>query len=845
MYSEVYMQSPKTFSPRPLALALSLALTPTALPVLAQGGALEEVVVTAQKREESSQDTPISITALSESNIENRGINNSEDLIGQIPGVSGYDSPGSRAATAINMRGVSGGAPANLSLDPAVALYLDGVYVGKQVGSAMDVAEIERIEVLRGPQGTLYGRNSTGGAVNFITKKPTGEFGLRAKAGVGNYNYRQFKGNLDLPAIGTAGEGLGELAVNFGYQTRLRDGLYDNDSPGGDDFDEMDRQAWRFAARWSLTDSLYVDYAYDNSKLDEVGALQQTVGFTSVDPAGNIGRIQALQGTLAAAQGWAAIPGTDPRISERWIPSLQETIAAYQKAENQGQGRASSGMADFTPKSVNDVDGHALTLTWEAGELGFLGDVTFRSISALRDLETSVFGDLEDIDSRQDGNGIGAYSDLVHLTLAQLYGPSSGFAYPLLDGMWDSISDIGAFHTKQNTVTRYEQWSQELQMVGSTERLDYVLGLYYFEDEGEYRRNATFAAPLNGDAAAQNYDNATDAWAAFSQATWTPGWMDERLSFTAGLRYTEEDKTIDYDYAEVVSPFGVTPARAVSRANDFSNVSGNFTVALQATEDLNTYFRYSTGYRSGGFNGEIFDNPYEEESIEQFELGVKSDWWDNRLRVNAALYTYTYDDLQVSQVKTDGGAATTQITNAGSAERWGGELELAAAPLEDLIVSLGYSYVHGDFEEYPDVCGTNVPVTCVDGSSEASRASPGTQLTASLDYIFARTSIGEVRGYLQANYQEDWPENSLWSAVISGEPVIYDRQGMDARTLVDARLSLENIALGDGVLRITAWGKNLLDDDYPTFAINFGSLGLITEQYGPPRTYGLEVAYDY
>jgi len=162
------MQSPKTFSPRPLALALSLALAPTALPVLAQGGALEEVVVTAQKREESSQDAPISITALSESNIENRGINNSEDLIGQIPGVSGYDSPGSRAATAINMRGVSGGAPANLSLDPAVALYLDGVYVGKQVGSAMDVAEIERIEVLRGPQGTLYGRNSTGGAVSVM-----------------------------------------------------------------------------------------------------------------------------------------------------------------------------------------------------------------------------------------------------------------------------------------------------------------------------------------------------------------------------------------------------------------------------------------------------------------------------------------------------------------------------------------------------------------------------------------------------------------------------------------------------------------------------------------------------
>ena len=135
-------------------LALAVATT-SALPnlVFAQG-ALEEVIVTAQKREESSQDTPISITALSESAIENRGIANSQDLMGQVPGLSGFDSPGSRSAVALNMRGISGGGPANLSVDPAIALYLDGVYIGKQVGSAMDVAEIERIEVLRGPQGT-------------------------------------------------------------------------------------------------------------------------------------------------------------------------------------------------------------------------------------------------------------------------------------------------------------------------------------------------------------------------------------------------------------------------------------------------------------------------------------------------------------------------------------------------------------------------------------------------------------------------------------------------------------------------------------------------------------------
>ncbi|GAB3270994.1 TonB-dependent receptor [Parahaliea aestuarii] len=839
------MQHANHFRHAPLALAISLLSVPVALPALAQGGALEEVVVTAQKREESSQDTPISITALSATAVENRGISNSEDLIGELPGLSGYTAPGSRGASSLAMRGVSAGNPANLSLDPSVAMYMDGVYVGKLVGSAMDVAEIERIEVLRGPQGTLYGRNSTAGAVNFITKKPTGEFGVRASAKAGNYNYREFKTNIDLPAFGTAGEGLGEFALNLGYQTRLRDGFYENDSPGGDDFDELDRQAWRLAVTWNITDSVYVDYNYDHSELDEIGALQQVVGYNPVDAGGNVSRIGAMQGMLQAAQGWAANPGADSRIAERWIPSLQQSIAAYQNALDRGEGRADDGLADFAPASQNDVDGHSLTATWEAGDMGVFGDVTFKSITAYREVETSVFGDLEDIDSRQNADGIGAYSDLVHLTLGQLYGASSGYAFAQVDSLWNGIDNIGAFHTKQDTDTGYEQFSEELQMVGSTDRVDYALGLYYFEDEGKYRRNAIFAAPLNG-AGSQYYDNATEAWAAFSQATWTPGWMDDRIALTFGLRYTEEEKDIDYNYGAYETPFGPVPAQVTSLSESFSNVSGNFTLAYQFSDQVNGFFRYATGYRSGGFNGEVFNNAYDEETIEQYEIGFKSDLWNQRLRINGSLYTYTYEDLQVSQIRTDSGAATSVITNAGEADRWGGELEMMVSPLDDLILGLSYSYVDGDFEKFPEVCGTNVPTTCIDTSDIAKRgASPDHQVSVSADYLFARTAFGNLTGYVQANWQSDWVETALWSAVVGGEPVIYDHQGMDERTIVNARLNLEDIQVGDGYLRVSLWGRNLTDDDYPNFAVNFGSLGLIAEQYGAPRTYGLEVSYDY
>jgi iron complex outermembrane receptor protein len=826
------------FRPRPLALAVSPILLSVGLSAQAQ---LEEVIVTAQKRAETTQETPISITALTESALEQRGIANTQDLIGQVPGLNGFNAPGARGTTSISIRGFAGGSPANLSLDPAVAIYLDGVYFGKMAASAMDVAELERIEVLRGPQGTLYGRNSTAGAVNFISRKPTGEFGFRVKGTLGKYDERGLKLNVDLPAVGTVGEGAGKLSAAIGYQTRDRDPLYDSIG-GGEGYDSIDRESWRASLMWEPTDAVTVDYTYDNSDLDEQGGLQKVTGFTALDPAGNVSRIDAMQGILQGAQFWSSIPGTDPRISERWIPSLERTIAAYQAAAESGDGRVDRSASDFLPRSRNEVEGHTLTLNWEMGEFGALGDLTLRSITSYRELETYVFGDLENIDSTIGPDGIGTYSDLVHLTLGQLYGPSSGFAYPFVDGVWNAIDSLGTNHSKQDTLSQYEQTSQELNLIGATDSVDYVLGLYYFEDEGEYDRRAIFAAPLNG-AGRQFYENGTETFAVFSQATWRPAGFDDQLSLTAGLRYTEESKDIFYDYPAFNTPFAAVPGRSVSRDEDFYNLSGNFTVAYQFTPDLNGFLRYATGYRSGGFNGEVFDNPYEEETIEQWEVGVKSDWWDRRLRVNGSLYTYVYEDVQVSQIKTEGGAATSLITNAGEADRWGGELEVQVAPIDDLLVSVGYSYVHGDFEKFPELCGTNG--TCIETKDRAGRGFPDNQLNVSLDYILARTSIGDIRGYIQANWQDEWFESALWTANVGGVPVIYDHAIMDERTLVDARLSLENVQVGDGVLTVTLWGKNLTDDDYPTFSINFGGLGPITEEYGPPRTYGVDIAYEY
>lgn len=810
---------------------------------VAQQGALEEIIVTAQKREETSQDVPLSITAISEKMLVKQGIQSTGDLLGKVPGIGGTEAPGAKGSLNLSLRGMSGGAGANLSLDPAVGIYLNGVFVGKQTGSALDVAEIQRIEVLRGPQGTLYGRNSTGGAINFITRQPTGEFGLRAEGNLGDYGYRALKLNVDLPAIGQVGEGLGSLAASAGVQTRQRDGYYDNDSPGQDDFDDLDRQAWRVALRWDVADFFSVDYTYDHSELDESNTLQQLVGFNSVDAAGQIGRVAALEGVLAGARFWATVPGTDPRIDNRWIPSLEQTIDIYKGVEARGAGRADSGNSDSSPSTESEVDGHALTLTWSAG------DITLKSITGHRRTESFNFGDIDDVDSRLDANGIGAYNDLLHLTLGQLYGATGGFdpGIPQLpfDALWNAVDTIGAFHTKLDTTADYEMFSQEFQILGSTEQLEYVLGLYYFEDDGEYRRNAIFAAPVAGNPS-QTYDNATEAAAVFGQVTWRPNWQDDRFSFTLGLRYTEEDKEMDWDYPAYFSPFaGIVPGRIASNDESFNNISGNLTVAYQATGDINAYVRYATGYRSGGFNGEQFDTPaFSEETVETWEVGLKSDWWDGRLRVNGSLYTYVYDDIQTSVIETVGGAATTRVINAGKAERWGGELEILMAPIEDLIVGLSYAHIHGDYEEYPDVCGA---ASCLSGIRYAERSqSPDNQINFTADYVFARTSVGELTGFVSVNWQDVWYENSIWTQVYaSGEPVVHPFLGMDERTRVSARFSLEEIEVGGGIMRVSLWGENLTDDDYPVSGINFAGLAIITEGYGAPRTWGVELAYEY
>lgn len=863
---------------RPLASAVAALFVTALASGTVHGQALEEVIVTAQKREENVQQTPLSITALSAQALENKGVVNVRDLLASTPGIGGAEPIGSRGTMSITLRGVSGGNPSSPSFDPAIGMYIDGVYLGKSMGNSLDVAEIERIEILRGPQGTLYGRNSTGGAVNFITRKPSGDLRIKATGTVGSENLRGIKVGIDLPYIGTPDEGLGTLATSFGYQARLRDDLYSNTNPDASGFENINRHAWRFAAAWNVRDNFSVDYTYDHSQLDEHAALNKVVGFTPLTMPysstgwANVGvrstsRITTMQALLAGIQAQPQTPNT--QLLAGW---LQNSIAAYSNALAADGSRPSRAGSDFDKWSTNEVDGHALTLSWDAGELGFLGDVNFKSITAHRKVENRNHGDLDGFDSRVNG---GAINDTALITAASsLLNPNPaivGYGNMVINQLAGAYSASGFF---TESVVEYEQFFQELQMNGTLDTVDYTVGLYYYKDDSEWRNAPSAVFPLSATNPV-NYDNSTEAKAVFGQATWTPPILDDRLALTLGLRYTEEKKDITYlwrtgaagtYYFDLADGGRVPPAPLVygkKNAAKFHNTSGAVTVAYQFTDDINAFLRYATGYRSGGFNGDFYDltadrgNLFEEETIEQWELGIKSDWWNKRLRVNAAIYQYDYKDLQISQVlERPGGGLGNGITNAGLAERWGAEIEITVAPIDDLLLSLSYNYIHGDFDKFASNCASAAAGGACNANPEkyAKRQQfPSNQFTFGIDYTIARFSLGTLTAHIDGSWQDKWYSVAQSTAVydtngdrIPDTPVIYAASPVDERLVVNARVSLEELQAAAGTVRLSLWSKNLFNQDYSNNVTNLGNaLGSVVEMYGEPRTIGFDVTYEY
>lgn len=830
--------------------------------------AIEEVIVTAQKRAENLQDTPIAISTLGEMELDRQGIQSTSDLRSAVAALQGYEPAPARGNFSPAMRGMSGGNPNSISTDPAVAIYMDGVYQGKQVGSTMDVADIQRIEVLRGPQGTLYGRNATAGAINFITKQPTGEFHTKIKVSAGSHDAWGLKVGVDLPAIGSEDSALGVLNTSIGYNTRQRDDLYGNTVAGMPGFENIDRTAFRFAANWQVSDNFTVDYVYTEAELNEHGPMNNTWGLPINSSAGT-----NMLDDLVAARDGGSFAGNSPWVQQ----SVDMTIDALRGVQQKGDSRPGKGTSDIASSVETETDSHSLTLTWDAGDMGALGEVTFKSITGLSSVENRNIGDLDGIDNsltvNGDGDLVGVMHPLVLQTALLETSPLGGAGTEAV--LQGALAKYGASFYNIDMGMEYESFSQELQMVGSTENVDYVVGLYYFEDSGENYNQTQPLAPI-GNTGVVGFENATRAEAIYGQATYR---FTDDFAMTAGLRYSHEKKWVEYlnqsgsyvggwtpvifggnylyAYPTAVGDGIVSPNFANGYGQKFwegyYNVSGSLNATYNVNDDLMVYATLSTGFHSGYFNGDSYvsgtttGEPLEEEIVTNLEIGMKSSWMDNRVQLNAALFAYEFDDIQVSQTVVRDGTLASNYVNAGKAKRHGLELDLKVAATADLMLSLSYVYMHGHFDKYPRFCALNGCINNMESFAQRART-PDNAIRFAADYTIAQTDFAEYTARLSVDWQEEAGETAVWAYAIDGgdTPHVYDQGMNDERTIVGARLAMENIQVGNGTMSIALSGKNLTDDDYMTMGINYGpSLGIYNQNYGEPRTWMLDVTYEY
>jgi len=728
-----------------LSLASVMAAGGMATPTWAQQGsaratALEEVIVTAERREASLQDTPISAVAFGEAQIDKLGIKDLADIQNTVPNLTLRQFPNSQASLRAYIRGV-GNNDVQMSLDPGVAVYLDGIYIGRSVGLASEVASLERIEVLRGPQGSLYGRNTIGGAINLIPSRPTGELGLRQTLSVGNNEYWRSRTELNLPEAAGVSAKLSLLAGE-------KDGQVENKG-SGPNFGDNENLGARIALNWSPTDNFSADYAFDYSDVDSGVLYYQTIATPN--------------------PGFASVPYASSR-----------------------QNKATPSHP--VDESKLDIKGHTLILTWEVGNA-----MTLKSLTGYRELEQDLYQD---------------------------YGANAVTPRLFANDPFDNTHD---------------QFSQELQMLGSlmNDGIEYVAGLYYFEEEGDEFTTDYISIPFPPTFALNEIELPTrftkaknEAQAAYGHLTWTPEWLDRRLHLTYGIRYSEDDREVRTE--RYAAGFRFLDARA---DDSWDNTSSDVTVSFDIAPDVNVYAKYVEGYKTGGFNGRgtteiAVTTPVDEETLNSIEAGIKAQFFDNRVRFNAAVFDGDYEDIQLSFAVL--GDPTNVVNyNAGKATIKGAEVDLSAVLAEGLVLSVNYGYLDTSVDEVIN------PDTGEDESKTNRYVVPGAPentYNVDLDYTFPAFEFGMLA--LNVNYSSR-DEFEFVSLPRTGY-VVPDYE------VWNARLTLSDICVGGpGRLAVSIWGKNLDDEEYLLDGIEAFPWSPLVAPFGEERTYGIDLTYEF
>ena len=718
-----------------MALPLVFALNLNAQ----SAGVLEEVVVTAQKKEENLQDTPIAITAITESTIDDLDIANVVDLAGMAPNVHIINTPSNNTAATIAMRGGVTINPA-ITWEPTVGMYLDGVYLGKGQGSIFDVVDLERVEILRGPQGTLYGRNTLGGAINLISKKPSGA-GTSSKLTIGNYGLRQvqFIGDYEM-----GGNVFSKLVVNKkkrgGYVTndasplQAAQGVVPNSVASHLELDTIDSDGVKFSILYEGDESS-LNISFDRTEQNNVPPFAQ------------------LTNTIP---NWSAAFGVGASAATGGLKLWP--IELFQNDSRQGVAHINTQTLE-----TSVVSGQSLT---------FKQNLSFGELKAIYSKRKVDWDDVLDLD---------------------------GGPFPIAE-------------TERHT--KYDAETLEIQLTGSTDSLEYVLGYYSLKD------NAFTANPQSffggGQVFAQNYSGSGDSEAFFGQLTWA---VAENWDVTIGARTTEEDKVGFKEYVGVISATGT---------GSFDDTTGTFIISHDYSENTNLYFKVADGFKAGGFNAESSNpfaaaTPYSPETISSTEFGLKGKYFNNRMMMNVAYFDNEHEDMQISYFTANAAAASEVINN--SADISGLEIETTTLINDSTRLMVNLSTLDSQF--------TGNKVASDGFLLELVPYSPETTIYVSLEKDYGnyrmRLDHSRIGEHPTFPYNSKDPRAALTTLASRGTT--------DFRLLTEP---MEN-------LQLNFWIKNLLNDHHRMSSIPFGpAFGQLTLSYfNAPRTIGMDLHYNF
>ncbi len=766
------------------------------------------IIVTATKRETDLQKTPIAITVLGTQAMDDRHIQSLIDLAdGGAPSLRVATFEARQSALTVGIRGVVPFDANQTARDQGVGVYIDGVYLGRQQGLNAALFDVQRIEVLRGPQGTLFGRNTEGGAVSIITKEPTGEFGGRVSAGVGNYGSHTFEGHVDMPAFAN-------IAIKLDGVEQHQDPTVKNPLAGQAGWNQYERVGGRVSAKWTPSDSFSALVSFDKSKDENTPNFSQLIDY---NPTGKtVGIYDSITHKLVAPGS----PAGTATVCSSCIAPLSPLITPT------GDSRLASAQVGVPQQpSVDRTQGVSATLKYK-----LTPDIELRSISAWRTVSTDQW----------DNSGGPART---------IYAPNSNFSRYSLSFL------------------NQRQFSQEIQLVGSIPQLDFAFGGYYFNERAQEQAATPTTNKWNADGTGYTINSETvtgpitssnngwqpdsqflqrasyanaKSYAAFGQATFTPDGFD-RFHLTLGGRYTSDKRTgALYLVSGVATPYTLHLS--------YHRFDPLVIAAFDAAYNVNLYAKYATGYRAGGANDRSSTFlPFGPEAVKSYEVGAKIDMLDHRLRLNLAGYMMNRTGTQTDFDSVDinpylpgtttpnptYGLHTEDTGNApGVSKIRGIEAELTAKPIENMTVGLSYAYT------YAHVPATlNTLVTPATLYQVYVVYTPANAVAGYVDYDIPVSGNGmSLRAHIDANYAD--PQYSF-----QNEGVL-----TDSSFIVNGRLALVDIPMMENGTKatISLWSRNLLNETniYRRSNANAKSLGDYAN-FNPPRTFGAELSINF